>query len=85
MDAVRSGCVGCHEPAMLRQQRLTAEQWLVEIEKMQAWGAPVSNADKTQMAGHLVAIAGLDNTRFTPAIVAPLSTQRSTRNVAGRR
>ena len=85
MDAVRSGCVGCHEPAMLRQQRLTAQQWLVEIEKMQGWGAPVFNEDKTQMAGYLVAIAGPDNTHFTPAIVAPLSAERSIRNAAGRR
>jgi hypothetical protein len=85
MDAVRSGCVGCHEPAMLRQQRLTAQQWLVEIEKMQGWGAPVSNEDKTLMAGYLVGIAAPGNTRFTPAIVAPLSAERSGRNAAGQR
>jgi hypothetical protein len=58
---------------MLRQQRLTAQQWMAEIDKMQGWGAQVSNDDKTQMASYLVTIAGRDNTRFTPAIVAPLS------------
>jgi mono/diheme cytochrome c family protein len=85
MDAVRARCIACHEPAMLRQQRLTAQQWTVEIEKMQGWGAQVSNDDKTQMASYLVTIAGPDNTRFTPAIVAPVSTERSTRNAAEQR
>ena len=85
METVRSRCVACHEPAMLRQQRLTAQQWMVEIEKMQGWGAAVSNEDKTQMAGYLGTIAGPDNTRFTPAIVAPLSAQQTTRNAAGDR
>jgi len=79
MDAVRSRCVGCHDPAMLRQQRLTAQQWMVEIEKMQRWGAPVANDEKTRMADYLALTAGPDNTGFTPAIVAPLSPQ------AGRR
>jgi mono/diheme cytochrome c family protein len=82
MEAVRSRCVACHEPAMLLQQRLTAQQWVAEIEKMQGWGAPVSNEDKSQMASYLVTIAGPDNTRFTPAIVGPVSTERSTRNAA---
>ena len=85
METVRSRCVACHEPAMLRQQRLTAQQWMVEIEKMQGWGAAVSNEDKTQMAGYLGTIAAPNNTRFTPAIVAPLSAERSTRNAAGQR
>jgi hypothetical protein len=85
MDAVRSRCVACHEPAMLRQQRLTAQQWMVEIEKMQGWGAPVANEEKTQMVGYLVTIAAPDNTRFTPAVVAPLSAERSTGNAAGQR
>ena len=74
MDAVRSRCVACHEPAMLRQQRLTAQQWMVEIEKMQGWGAQVPDDDKTRMASYLVTIAGPGNTNFTPAIVAPAST-----------
>ena len=75
MDAVRSRCVACHEPAMLRQQRLTAQQWTAEIEKMQRWGAPVANEEKTRMAEYLATIAAPDNSRFTPAIVAPLSPQ----------
>jgi hypothetical protein len=85
MDAVGSRCVACHEPAMLRQQRLTAQQWTVEIEKMQGWGAVMSNEDKTQMARYLVTTAGPDNTRFTPAIVAPVSAERSTPNAAEQR
>jgi len=85
MDAVRSRCVACHEPAMLRQQRLTAQQWVAEIEKMQGWGAQVSTEDKTQMASYLATIAGRDNTRFSPPIVAPVSAEQSTRNVTGER
>jgi len=75
MDAVRSRCVACHDPAMLRQQRLTAQQWMVEIEKMRGWGAQVSDDDKTQVASYLGAIAGPDNTRFTPTSVAPVSAE----------
>ena len=85
MDVVRSRCVVCNEPAMLRQQRLTARQWKTEIEKMQGWGAAVSNEEKTQMADDLVTIAPPENTGFTPAIVAPLSDERSTRNAAAQR
>ena len=71
--AVRSRCVACHEPAMLLQQRLTAQQWMAEIDKMQGWGAVVSGDEKAQIARYLVAIAGPDNTRFTPPMVAPVS------------
>ena len=85
MDAVRSRCVACHEAAMLRQQRLTAQQWTMEIEKMERWGALVSNEDKTRIADYLITIAAPDNTSFTPASVAPLSAERSTRNRAGQR
>lgn len=85
MDAVRSRCVACHEPAMLRQQRLTAQQWMAEIEKMEGWGAPVSNADKAQMSAYLSMIAGPDNTRFTPATVAPVSAEQPTRDPAEKR
>jgi hypothetical protein len=58
---------------MLRQQRLTAQQWMAEIEKMQRWGAQLSDDEKTQIAHYLVTIAGRGNTRFTPASVSPLS------------
>jgi hypothetical protein len=85
METVRSRCVVCHEAAMLRQQRLTAQQWMLEIEKMQGWGAAVSNEDKTQMAGYLGTIAAPDNTRFTPAIVAPLSAEQSSRDASRQR
>jgi hypothetical protein len=46
MEAVRARCVACHEAAMLLQQRLTAQQWMAEIDKMQGWGASVANEDK---------------------------------------
>ena len=77
MDTVRVRCLVCHAPAMLLQQRLTAQQWLAEIDKMQGWGARISDEDKPGMANYLITIAGPDNTRFTPAIVAPISTERS--------
>jgi hypothetical protein len=67
---------------MLLQQRLTTQQWMAEIDKMQGWGAPVSNEDKVRMASYLVTIAGPDNTRFTPTIVASMSTRQPTSNAA---
>lgn len=79
MDAVRSRCMGCHEPAMLLQQRLTEQQWVAEITKMQGWGAAVADEEKGPMARYLVTIAGRDNTRFMPAMVAPVAADQSTR------
>lgn len=80
MDAVRSRCIACHEPAMLLQQRLTEQQWIAEITKMQGWGALVTDDEKGPMARYLVAIAGRDNVRFMPAMVAPVAADQSTRN-----
>jgi hypothetical protein len=71
--------MGCHEPAMLLQQRLTEQQWIAEITKMQGWGASVADDEKSAMARYLVAIAGRDNTRFMPAKVAPVAADQSTR------
>jgi len=71
-DAVRARCVTCHEPAMLLQQRLSAQQWMAEIEKMERWGAQVSDEEKIRIASYLVMIAGPNNTSFTPRVVAPV-------------
>jgi hypothetical protein len=78
MDVVRSRCTACHEPAMLLQQRLTEQQWVAEITKMQGWGAVVADEEKGPMARYLVMIAGRDNTRFTPAMVAPVAADQAT-------
>ncbi len=43
---LRSACVVCHEDDVIRQQRLTREQWDREITKMAGWGAKVSGADR---------------------------------------
>ena len=77
MNVVRSRCVACHAPTMLLQQRLTSQQWRAEIDKMERWGAAISDDDKEQMVTYLVRIGGLDNTRFAPAVVAPIPTEGS--------
>ena len=64
---------------MLLQQRLTEQQWIAEITKMQGWGALVTDDEKGPMARYLVAIAGRDNVRFMPAMVAPVAADQSTR------
>ena len=58
---------------MLLQQRLTEPQWAAEIDKMQRWGSPIRDDEKTAVLKYLVGVAGRDNTRFTPRSVAPLT------------
>jgi mono/diheme cytochrome c family protein len=72
MAIARTQCLICHSSSMLLQQRLTERQWVAEIDKMQLWGARTGDVDTAALARYLAAIAGPDNDRFTPVVVAPL-------------
>jgi hypothetical protein len=52
---LRSRCLGCHDDALIRQQRLTREAWSREVDKMIGWGAVVSSTEKPLL---LDALAG---------------------------
>lgn len=42
----RSACIVCHGDDVIRQQRLTREQWDRELTKMSGWGAPMKPEDR---------------------------------------
>jgi mono/diheme cytochrome c family protein len=50
---VRTRCLTCHGDDLIRQQRLSREGWEREIDKMIAWGAAVSPAEKSLLADAL--------------------------------
>jgi len=50
---VETRCLGCHDGRLIEQQRLSADGWRREIDKMRGWGAPVTDAEKETLAEYL--------------------------------
>jgi cytochrome c553 len=50
---VTRSCLTCHERDLIAQQRLTRAGWVREVEKMIRWGAPVNEAEKTELVDFL--------------------------------
>ena len=50
---LRARCLVCHGRELIDQQRLTAEGWSREVDKMIAWGAAVTNDEKAVLIQHL--------------------------------
>jgi hypothetical protein len=48
-DLLRLRCLVCHDRTLIDQQRLTRDGWRREIDKMLAWGAQVTEAEKTAL------------------------------------
>jgi hypothetical protein len=53
-------CLGCHDMALIEQQRLTTAGWTRELDKMIGWGAALTTAERDTLAPYL---AG----RFAPS------------------
>jgi mono/diheme cytochrome c family protein len=70
-DAAQTHCLACHASEMLLQQQLTETQWRSEVDKMERWGAGVSDDDKDALVDYLVSRFGPDNDRFTPIVASP--------------
>ena len=51
--ALKSSCLVCHDEDVIRQQRLTRQQWDAEINKMVGWGAKVSDQDRSVLLDYL--------------------------------
>jgi DMSO/TMAO reductase YedYZ molybdopterin-dependent catalytic subunit len=56
--ALKSACSLCHDDDVIRQQRLTREQWDREINKMTGWGAKVKDEDRAGLLDCLFANYG---------------------------
>ena len=52
---LRSRCLSCHDGALIEQQRLGAEAWSRELDKMIAWGSALSAREKTVLVEYLSA------------------------------
>ena len=47
---VKARCLSCHDGQLIDQQRLSADGWRREIDKMRGWGAQVSDAESERLA-----------------------------------
>jgi DMSO/TMAO reductase YedYZ molybdopterin-dependent catalytic subunit len=50
---LRESCLVCHQEDVIRQQRLTREQWDRELDKMIGWGARVRPPDRETLLDYL--------------------------------
>jgi DMSO/TMAO reductase YedYZ molybdopterin-dependent catalytic subunit len=56
--AFKTTCTACHQDDVVRQQRLTREQWDAEITKMTGWGAKVADPDRRVLLDYLAGAFG---------------------------
>jgi len=65
-------CLPCHASDIIRQQRLTRQQWTGTLTKMANWGAVVPDAQREALLDYLATNFGPDNTSFQPAVTRPV-------------
>ena len=65
-------CLPCHASDIIRQQRLTRQQWTGTLTKMANWGAVVPDAQKETLLDYLASNFGPDNTSFQPVVTRPV-------------
>ena len=63
-------CTVCHGEDLIRQQRLTEEQWRATVEKMIRWGAQAQDVKET-LVTHLSRHYGPDAGPYAPRAVEP--------------
>lgn len=62
-NGYRAACLSCHEEDVIRQQRLSRDQWEREVDKMVRWGARVRPDDREGILTYLVNHFGPGNRR----------------------
>ena len=63
-----AACLSCHASDILRQQRLTRQQWTGTLTKMVNWGTAIPDGQKDALLEYLVTNFGPDNTSFQPVV-----------------
>ncbi len=53
VEKVRAACMGCHDEALIVQQRLDRAVWTRSVDKMVRWGAPVPPKDREAILNYL--------------------------------
>jgi hypothetical protein len=54
-DVVIARCTACHSAAVIVQQRLSADAWAAELDKMVRWGAVVDAFERPRVLDYLAA------------------------------
>ena len=67
-----TSCLACHASDIIRQQRLTRQQWTAAITKMVNWGAAVPEAQRETLLEYLATNFGPENTSFEPVVARPV-------------
>jgi hypothetical protein len=50
---LQARCQTCHDLRLIEQQRLNAEGWGRELDKMIGWGAALTDSEKEMLVEHL--------------------------------
>jgi cytochrome c5 len=50
---LRARCQTCHDFRLIEQQRLDADDWARELDKMISWGATLTDSEKDTLVEHL--------------------------------
>ena len=50
---LQARCQTCHDLGLIEQQRLNAEGWARELDKMIGWGAALTDSEKEMLVEHL--------------------------------
>jgi mono/diheme cytochrome c family protein len=65
-------CLSCHASDILRQQRLTRQQWTGTLTKMVNWGTVIPDGQRDLLLDYLSSNFGPENASFQPAAVRPI-------------
>ena len=64
---IKAGCTQCHDVGRITEQHLTREKWSGELEKMEALGAVIPDADRTAILNYLTKNFGPEKGAVKPA------------------
>ena len=67
-----AACLSCHASDILRQQRLTRQQWTGTLTKMVNWGTVIPDGQRDLLLDYLSSNFGPENASFQPATVRPI-------------
>ena len=70
--AAETACLSCHASDIIRQQRLTKQQWTGTLTKMVNWGTVIPEGQRDALLEYLVTNFGPENASFQPVVTGPV-------------
>jgi hypothetical protein len=67
-----AACLSCHASDIIRQQRLTRQQWTGTLTKMVNWGTVIPDGQRDVLLEYLSSNFGPENASFQPVAVRPI-------------